>query len=244
MCIPKYHRLPISLDITNQAVLLVGGGRLASRRLHTLLETGAIVTIISPTISSSIRSILRLCDFEDTSSDHNKLLRVRWEEKCYESTDVVQIRPVLIFTATDDTDVNRQVREDAKELGIWVNDGSDGKEGSFILPSIINRGTLQLTVSTGGVSPAFAAKMRAQLESDYGPEYEEVLDFLAQMRMLIRRDIDNREERVRLNQTLANLPLLEMCHAGRFEAWCEQVLKSWEQDKSLPWSLIGKEEER
>jgi precorrin-2 dehydrogenase/sirohydrochlorin ferrochelatase len=91
-----------------------------------------------------------------------------------------------VIAATDDAEVNAAVFEDAEAAGVWVNGADDPAHCSFTLPSVVRRGALQLTVSTGGRSPALARWLRERLESEIGPEYEVLLDLLADERQSIR----------------------------------------------------------
>lgn len=241
--IRSYYRLPVSLDMRDQRVLMVGGGKLAERRLRTLSETGALVTLISPEITTGIDDLLESAVVNGVGSKVSDThIWLQWKEKKYERSDLDLVQPVLVFAATNDEKVNRSICEDALSRGIWANDVTHGQAGSFIMPSIINRGALQLTVSTSGVSPSFSALLRHKLALQYGSEYEQALDFLALMRLRFRQDVDDREERARLNRILASCPLIELVQSGQFDEWRQQVISCWDRERKLPWESERRKE--
>jgi siroheme synthase-like protein len=85
----------------------------------------------------------------------------------------------LVIAATDDPAVNGAVYDEGQRMGVWVNGADDPANCSFTLPSVVRRGDLQVTVSTGGRSPALATWLRRRLEGEIGPEYAVLLDLLA-----------------------------------------------------------------
>ena len=85
-------------------------------------------------------------------------------------------------------DVNQAVHDDAEAGGVWVNSADDPDRCTFTLPAVVRRGPLMLTVATGGHSPAVASWLRRRLEVDYGPEYETLIELLAEERAAIQAD--------------------------------------------------------
>jgi siroheme synthase-like protein len=88
----------------------------------------------------------------------------------------------LVVAATDDPEVNHQVFEDAVAAGIWVNTADDPESCTFTLPSVVRRGSIMVTISTAGHSPALATWLKAHVEDELGPEYEQLLDLLSAAR--------------------------------------------------------------
>jgi precorrin-2 dehydrogenase / sirohydrochlorin ferrochelatase len=136
---------PIMLDLSGVAVLVVGGGRVALRKIEGLLAAGAEVTVIAPDIEPAVRS-----------------LAVTVIERGYEPGDSAGKR--LVITATDNSDVNAAVAADAKASDIWVNSADDPSNCTFILPAVARDGAVTVAVSTGGASPALASHLRAELQ--------------------------------------------------------------------------------
>src|SRR5437763_9431838 len=140
--------------------LVVGGGAVAARKAESLLACGAVVDVIAPAVVDELRA-----------------LPVTIEERPYRHGDADAYR--LVVTATDDPDVNQTVYLDGEAAGVWVNGADDPAHCSFTLPSVLRRGSLLVTVSTGGRRPGVAVGLRGQLEAEIGPEYEVLLDLLA-----------------------------------------------------------------
>ena len=159
---------PVNLIVDGRPCLVVGGGAVAARKVAGLLACGAHVTVVAPSVGEEIRS----------------QPGVAWEERPYQRADLDGQR--LVIAATDDASVNAAVYRDAEAAGVWVNGADDPAHCSFTLPSVVRRGALQVTVSTGGRSPALARWLRERLESEIGPEYEVLLELLADERQTIR----------------------------------------------------------
>ncbi len=137
---------PVNLLLTGAPCLVVGGGMVAARKVSGLLDAGAAVTVVSPEAVDEIRD--------------NPL--VRWHERAYQRGEVASYR--LAITATGIDEVDAQVHRDAAATGIPVNSADDPDRCTFILPAVVRRGDVQLTVSTGGRSPAFASWLRREVE--------------------------------------------------------------------------------
>jgi precorrin-2 dehydrogenase/sirohydrochlorin ferrochelatase len=159
---------PVNLVVDGRPCLVVGGGAVAARKVAGLVACGARVTVVAPSVADDIR----------------RQPGVVWRERTYQRADLDGQR--LVITAADDPDVNAAVYRDAESAGVWVNGADDPAHCSFTLPSVVRRGALQLTVSTGGRSPALARWLRERLESEIGAEYEVLLDLLADERQSIR----------------------------------------------------------
>ena len=160
---------PVSLDLSGRRVLVVGGGPVAARKVAGLLRAGAAVTVVAPVAVSEIA--------EDPD--------VRWHQREYRRGEVASYR--LAITATDDPDVNRQVARDGEAANVFVNSADDPANCSFILPAVINRGDLQIAVSTNGRSPAFAAWARRNLEQTYTDVHADALALLGELRAEARQ---------------------------------------------------------
>jgi len=159
---------PVGLRLGGRPVLVVGGGAVAASKVAELLVCGAAVTVVAPDIATGL-----------TDDD-----RVRCERRPYRRGEVAGYR--LVIAATDDPEVNQAVHDDAEEAGIWINAADDPARCTVTLPSRLRRGSLLVTVSTEGRSPAFAAWLRRWLESEIGPEHEALLELLAEERDRLR----------------------------------------------------------
>jgi precorrin-2 dehydrogenase/sirohydrochlorin ferrochelatase len=158
---------PVNLIVDGRPCLVVGGGAVARRKIAGLLDCGADVTVVAPRVDAEIEA-----------------LGVTVERRPYRRGEAAGYR--LVVAATDDGEVNRAVYEDGEAAGVWVNAADDPAWSSFTLPSIIRRGPILVTVSTGGHSPALAAWLRRRLESEVGEEYLVLLSLLSEARASIK----------------------------------------------------------
>jgi precorrin-2 dehydrogenase/sirohydrochlorin ferrochelatase len=159
---------PVNLDLAGRRVLVVGGGEIAARKVSGLLCAGAVVTVVAPDAVAEI------------AQDPD----VRWHQREYRRGEVASYR--LAITATDDPAVNRQVARDGEAANVLVNSADDPANCSFILPAVVRRGDLQLTVSTNGRSPAFASWARRRLEETFTDTHAQLLELLGEVREELR----------------------------------------------------------
>jgi precorrin-2 dehydrogenase/sirohydrochlorin ferrochelatase len=138
---------PIMLDLTNVPVLVVGGGRVALRKVQGLVNAGADVTVVAPSVVDAIQQ-LPVC---------TTVIRA------FEPSDLDQVR--LVIVATDDPAVNAAVAADATRRGIWVNSADDPANCTFTLPAVARDGDVTVAVGTGGASPALASHLRSEIEA-------------------------------------------------------------------------------
>jgi precorrin-2 dehydrogenase/sirohydrochlorin ferrochelatase len=155
---------PVNLELTGQRVLVVGGGHVAARKVAGLLRAGAVVTVVAPD------AVTDLADDPD----------VRWHQREYRRGEAASYR--LVLTATDNATVNAQVARDCRAANVFVNSADDPANCTFTLPAVVQRGHLQLAVSTNGRSPAFSAWVRERLQGQYTDTHARLLDLLGEVR--------------------------------------------------------------
>lgn len=168
-------QFPVNLNLVGRPVLVVGGGRIALRKVQQLLAAGGDVTVLAPQVVD---------DFSD--------LPVTVLHREYAPGDVAHFR--LVITATGDTVVDQLIYDECESLGIWVNSADDPDRCAFTLPATLRRGSLMVTVSTGGASPALASWLRSHLELAIGPEFAEVVSRLAIERARIHENGQSTED--------------------------------------------------
>lgn len=155
---------PVNLHLTDQPVLVVGGGRVAAHKVEALVRSGARVTVIAP------HAVAEIADSEN----------VYWQQRPYRDGDAAAYR--LVITATDDAAVNAHVAADGAAANVFVNSADDPANCTFTLPSVARRGDVQVAVSTNGRSPAMARWLRQRIEAEIDSGYEELVEFLAEAR--------------------------------------------------------------
>ncbi len=158
---------PIHLDIRQRRCLVVGGGRVAARKIRGLLASGARVAVISPQLHPEL---------EDLATSG----RIDWVAREYRPGDLEGA--YLAIAATSHPTVNGRIAAEARGLGVLCNVVDQPTAGTFTLPSVVRRGDLVLTVSTSGQSPALAKHLRKALEERFGIEYEKLLRLLGLVR--------------------------------------------------------------
>jgi precorrin-2 dehydrogenase / sirohydrochlorin ferrochelatase len=187
--------IPIFLDLAGRRCVIVGGGEVAARKAESILAAGARVTIVSPSLSapSLVAAVERGL--------------VTHIARAYQRGDIAGC--VLAYAATDDPALNRALADEARALGILLNVVDVPELCSFIAPAVVKRGALQIAVSTGGASPAFAARLRRELEKQFGIEYGVALKVLRAARNRLRGDEIDPAERMRRLKELAESRLLD-----------------------------------
>lgn len=177
---------PLMFDAKGKKAVVIGGGRVASRKIASLLESGAELTVISP-------------EAEEVIIDLHRAGRLTWLQKTFEPGDLAGAK--LIIAAANDASVNEKVAETAADHQL-VNVADEPGLGNFHTPSVLRRGKLTMAVSTGGASPALARNIRDDLAEMYDESFEDYLEFLFQFRERIKRTTLEREEKQRLLRKL------------------------------------------
>jgi len=183
---------PIFLDVTDQPVLLVGGGHVALEKIGKLVDHGARVTVVSPELIPEVRAYI-----DDG--------RAGLIERPFLSGDTAGA--FLVMVATDDGEVNRSVADEARAAGILVNAADDASNCDFILPSLVRRGELAIAASTGGTSPAMARWLRERLEEFLDERVVGLGDLLAD----VRREVRERDRGCAARCTRTHIPPPLLC---------------------------------
>ncbi len=192
---------PIFIKIKGKRCIVLGGGEVALRKVKMLLECEADVTTISPEFH---REISRL-------SKEKEIHLIQREYKPGDLKDAM-----IAIVCTDVKKVNRKVVDEAKKAGVLVNVADDPELSDFIIPSFFRRGNLTVAVSTAGVSPALAKKIRTKLEKDFGEEYASLLSLIGEVRSRMKRkgyivDGETWQDALDLG------PLMRLVKAGKWE---------------------------
>lgn len=159
---------PVCLDLRERPCTVIGGGRVAERKVRGLLSCGALVKVVSPELGAGLKDLL---EAEDNLS---------WVPRPYCDGDLDDA--FLAIAATDDKETQQSVYLEAEKRRIPVNVADVPALCSFILPATVRRGDLTLAISTGGKSPALAKQLRLDLEKRFGPEYKILVDILGSLR--------------------------------------------------------------
>ena len=156
--------LPLNIDIRGKKVLVAGGGTVAERKIRVLLNAEAVVHVVSPDISSKIKSL-----------ENDKTLFLI--NRPYQTGDLAGV--ILAVAATSNPLTNQTIAADAHQLGILVNVTDAPESGNCSFPALLRRGKLEISVSTNGTCPGFAAEIRDRIAAEIGEEFGIMLETLA-----------------------------------------------------------------
>jgi len=183
---------PAFLKIEGKKCVVIGGGKVAERKILSLLEANAIVVLVSPDATSVLVKL----------AEEGKITWIRDTFK----PDYLE-GAWLVFACTNQRDVQRDVFQACEERNIFCNVVDHPDVSSFIVPSVIKRGALTLAISTSGASPAVSRRLRERLERLFGEEYALYLELMRRIRETILSKGLPQEEKERKLQVLALAPL-------------------------------------
>ena len=202
----KYY--PVFLDVRDRPCLVVGGGQIAERKAIALFDAGADLTVISP----SLTPVLAELAGKGKISHHPKTFAEQDLAGAY-----------LVIAATNDAEVNEAVARVCRKRGVLVNAATSPDEGTFVVPSVVERGDLLIAISTCGDSPALARKVREDLERAYGPEYGTFLEKMASLRWRLMQSVADEAVRRKVYQAVVDSDVLSLLKAGQVHAADQRI---------------------
>ena len=178
---------PMMMNIAGRRCVVVGGGKVAERKVASLLEAGAMVVLVSPAMTPLLFSMVKSGMIEHVS-------------RRYRKGDLK--RAFLCVVATNDRRLQERIWKEAEDQGVLANIVDSDEDCDFLVPSYFRRGDLVISISTSGKSPALAKRIRKDLEEQYGWEYEVLLKVLTWARPRIRQEVtDPRRRRSSLERS-------------------------------------------
>jgi len=193
---------PIYIDLNGKTAVVIGGGHIAERKVDTLREAGANVTVISPEATAGLRAM----------ADAGV---ITWHARPYREGDLSGA--FCTYAATNDNSVNTAVFDEATRNSQLCNVVDVPPLCNFIVPSIVRRGDLSIAISTSGNSPALAKKLRVDLTDHIGPEWEQLNDLLGRMRPELKRRYPEEEPRNHVLTRMLDAGVLELLREGKAE---------------------------
>lgn len=208
--------LPIFLDVKNQTCLVVGGGSVAARKVSLLLQAGADVQVVSPSLNQELSTLLQ----QNKISHHAQTFSSKYLENC-----------ALVISATNDPAVNCEVSESAKARNIPVNVVDNPQLCTFIMPAIVDRSPLVIAISSGGKSPVLTRLLRAQLETLFSHAYSRLALYAAKFRQQVKHHFSHQENRRLFWEKVLQGKFAELVLAGKDAAAQEYFQQLLENEK-------------
>jgi precorrin-2 dehydrogenase / sirohydrochlorin ferrochelatase len=196
----KFPYYPIFLDIEDRGVVIIGGGNVCARKAETMMSYGARVTVVSPELTDEIEGWAR--------EGRLQLRRKKYDENDLDGANIV-------IASTDDQSVNEQIAADCRRRRIPVNVVDVTPLCEFIVPAIVDKGSVTIAISTGGKSPALARTLKEDLQRLIGPEYAEVNDVLGTLRDSAKRVLPTDVDRKRFFDGIIGRGILDLLREGR-----------------------------
>lgn len=190
---------PVFLNLKGKKAVVVGGGKVAERKILSLIKASADITVISPHLTGRLLK-------EKTKH------RIRHIARNYRTNDLKGA--FLVIAATDSPEINSLVAKNAPAL---VNVVDVPSQCNFIAPSVVKRGALTLAISTSGISPALSKAIRKELERLYGPKFSDYLNFVKKLREKAMVGIKDKKKREKFLKGLASEKILKTLRKKRFE---------------------------
>ena len=191
---------PVLLDVRGRCCVVVGGGKVAERKVVALIDAGADLAVVS----------LELTPFLTELASRGTIAH---RSKSFDERDLAGA--YLVIAATNDASVNENVARTCRKAGILVNAATSPGEGTFVVPSVVVRGDMLIAISTCGSSPALSRKVRQDLEHAFGPEYAVFLEKMGLLRRKLLRVLPDEHIRRKVFQALVDSDVLELLRSGK-----------------------------
>ncbi|MCX7965076.1 MAG: bifunctional precorrin-2 dehydrogenase/sirohydrochlorin ferrochelatase [Syntrophorhabdaceae bacterium] len=174
---------PVFLDVRERLCLVVGGGKVAERKANLLINCGAKVRVVAPTVS---KRLIKL----------NTIGKIEIINRNYQKDDLKGA--FIVFAATDSKEINREIKKDASEMGIMVNVVDDPEFCDFIVPSIVKKGPVTIAISTSGTLPLFSRIFKDEIKKALTDKHIQYVKLIGNLRKIIIKEITDPKKRKKI----------------------------------------------
>ncbi|MCR8922728.1 siroheme synthase CysG [Dasania sp. GY-MA-18] len=207
---------PIFADLHNKKVLVVGAGKVATRKIEALLKAGAQVWVVAEQACPAVQAWAQQ-------------QQIQLQLKSFSAEDLAQCW--LVVAATDDSSVNQQVQAAAVAQCLWCNSVDDPQHSEFIMPAVVDRGDIQVAISSGGNAPVLARRLRAQIDSLLPQAIAEVASLMGRWRDKVKQSLPSFDTRRQFWERLLDSDILQRFTAGQ-QTQAEQLAQQLLDDCS------------
>ncbi len=192
----------VCLDIEGKSAVVFGGGDVARRKAATLKDAGADVLVVSPQLDP----VLEYMSFQK---------EITWKQRDYQEQDIDGKE--IVVAATNNREVNQEIGKICQQRGILCNIVDEPEEGSYIVPTTLERGLFSISIGTSGISPTLAASIRQELEMAYGEEYGMFLELMAPLREIVKDEFPSPQQRQKVFDRMVSSRALSLLRSGMQE---------------------------
>jgi len=207
----KQLHYPLFLDISGKSCIVIGGGKIAERKVAMLLKFNAQVKVISPKINGALSKLL-------------KSGKIAVIEREYKDGDLDGAS--LVFAATNKKDINVRIKKEAAMKGILVNVVDDPVLCDFIVPSIVKKGPIVIAISTSGVLPSLSKKLRKEISEYITEDYIKYVNIVGYFRKYLINNVKNKRKRAEIMAEISNTDMKELINLNIKEIKARFLIES------------------
>ena len=211
--------LPLFIETTGNKCLIVGGGKVASRKLIPILKTKMKVTLISPEVIEEI----------ELNFQKNKNLKII--KRKFEPEDIED--QFLIIAATNEKTTNQKIAKLSKDNNILVNMAEDSLSGNTLIPSVVDRDPIKIAVSSGAASPILTRLVKTKLETVIPYSFSKLADIMMEYRDVVKKNFLKISDRRKFWEVFLDGPVSEMVLSGHIDKAKKALDESLKENKFL-----------
>ena len=211
--------LPLFIETTGKKCLIVGGGKVASRKLIPILKAKMKVTLISPEI------------IEEIELNFHKNNNLKIIKRKFEPEDIKD--QFLIIAATNEKTINQKIAELSKDNNILVNMAEDSLSGNTLIPSVVDRDPIKIAVSSGAASPILTRLVKTKLETVIPYSFSKLADIMMEYRDVVKKNFLKISDRRKFWEVFLDGPVSEMVLSGHIDKAKKALDESLKENKFL-----------